>query len=115
MALEQGAEFDIVIKQGATYRRVFKLREEDQTTVIPLTGYTGRAQVREKPGSDNLLLTFTVTINEPLGEVTIYAADEDTALMEESGFYDVELVSAGGEVEELIYGRARLRKQVTLP
>lgn len=113
MSVPQGGRYNLTIFQGATFTKVFAVRESDRTTVVPLTGYTARAQMRTRAGGD-LLLEFTAAVDADDGTVTLSATDEDTAELTRSGVYDVELVQAG-EVIHFIGGKATLVREVTTP
>lgn len=114
MSVPEGGEYDITIRQGSTFSIQFLARENDETTVIPLTGYTGRAQMRTSGVARTLLLDFTVVIDGPTGSVTLSATATQTALITSSGIYDVELVQ-GSVVIGFLGGRAFLEQQVTIP
>lgn len=114
MAIPQGGRHDITIHQGAPFAVTFQAREDDETTVIPLTGYTGRAQARGIDVARSLLLDFDVDIDEDAGEVTVSASAVDTAELERGGVYDVEIVQ-GAEIVPFVGGKVTLERQVTEP
>lgn len=105
--------YDIAIEQGATWSRVFTYTEDDGTTPINLTGYTGRAQIRRSP-MGRLLADFTVSINGAAGEVTLSLTATQTAELYEDGVYDIELVN-GATVIRLVQGKVTVNAGVTLP
>lgn len=112
MSVPQGGRYNLTLYQGATFTQVFAAREADETTVVPLTGYTARAQMRSQAGGA-LLLEFTAEVDEADGTVTLSATDEETAAVARSGVYDVELVQAG-EVIRFLSGSVRLVREVTV-
>lgn len=113
MSVPQGGRYDLSLLQGSSFSKVFAARESDGTTVVPLTGYAGRAQMRTRPGGD-LLLEFTVAVDADDGTVTLSATDEETAEVARSGVYDIELEQAG-EVIRFVSGNVTLSREVTVP
>ncbi len=86
---------------------------------VDLTGYTARMQVRTSVEAATTVLELTtanggIVIDVALGTITLLAAataTDDFAF--ESGVYDLELVSAGGEVYQIAYGEVTEEKEVT--
>ena len=123
-----GADYPITICQGATFRKVATLYEDDElTTVVDLTGLTPRGMIRQTYADDD-------GTNQPLAEFTTYipapATDgvlvfELTALQTEAittagGRYDIEAESDGsqaqfpaGDVIRLFSSTWTLNKEVT--
>jgi hypothetical protein len=115
-SLSQGGEFDIVIYQGATFRKTFKLRDATTGAVVPLTGYTSvAAQLRESEvDSSTTLATFTGTVDAAQGEVTIELTPTDTtALTAKKGFYDVFVISPTDRIM-LVEGKAKINPRTTV-
>lgn len=112
--IPQGGVFDIEIFQGGSFTRTFALREADQSTILPLTGYTtGQAEMRDKPGGD-IVASFAVAVAPAAGEVTITMSPVVTAPIEKSGFYDVALIHENGvDVLYLVEGAVSVNKRVT--
>ena len=111
--MQQGGDYDIEVNQGAIWYETFQWCEDDETTVIPLTGYTVVAQVRRHKDSSSLLLaTFTTAVDEDEGEITLTLPSAVTTTLSENGFYDVK-ISNGGEPIRFIQGRMILDWQVT--
>ena len=121
----QGGPVDLTIRTGTTFRRAFVLYETVQGTRRPnynapisLTGYSGRAQMRNRAGGE-LLLDFTVTVDQAAsgagtGTVTLEASAALTAGLDTNGVYDVELVQ-GAEVVPFVYGKVTVEPGVTQP
>jgi hypothetical protein len=88
------------LAQGATVWVREGVRYDDTTwrQVDPLTSFS-EAQTWEQ--------------EEDVGVFLLYATDEQTATLVQSGVYDVELVSGGGEVTRVLEGKFRLSKEVT--
>jgi hypothetical protein len=112
------AVYNFVLEQGTSLNK--KLVWKDPNGVaINLTGYTARMQVRESYDSDDVLIELTTTngkiVITPLtGEIQLIFAPADTAdAYWTSGKYDLELVSAGGQVTRLLKGKFKISREVT--
>lgn len=110
---------DIVIEQGATFRRVITWKDSAGTP-INLTGYTAKMQVRERVRDSDVVLECStangrITLGGSAGTITIVAQDEVTALLAEmpKAVYDLELTSSGGEVTRLLRGSVEIVAEVT--
>lgn len=95
--------------------RDFAIRENNRTTVVNLTGWTWKAEVRAKPEpSSPLLATMTVNVTSAaLGELTVTLAEADSD--------DDALLGAWWDLQRVlpypltyIRGRMRPRKDVTI-
>jgi hypothetical protein len=111
------AYYKIHVEQGATWRRVLTLKDDDGDPV-DLTGFTARMQVRESQDSPTPLLSLTtgsgITVDGPAGQLTLLIADEtSTAWTWRYGVYDLEVESAGGEVTRLLRGEIEVDREVT--
>lgn len=129
------ASEDIVIVQGATFRKTYWLGTvidpdngptPDPAAVPPvnwtatdLSGAVGASQARATADAPDVLLTFDVIIDGPTGKVTQQlAAAASTALgpvakREKIGVHDIELTLANGDVLRLAKGRVSLDPEVT--
>lgn len=87
------ATYNITVHEGAPYSEVFELRESDETTVIPLTDYASAvAEIRRRPGAEDVLADFSATVDGPAGAVTLSLTAEQTAALEGPAAYDVFLL-----------------------
>lgn len=108
----------LTIDQGSTWRAILTAKGSDRVP-IDLTGYTARMQVRPSIPSATVLANLTTENGgieiEPLaGEITLMLTDEQTAALPSGTWvYDLELVSAGGEVTRTIEGGFVVRPEVT--
>lgn len=114
ITIEQGATFDLV----ATYT-------DAAGDIIPLTGWTGRMQVRATKGNPHPILSLpgsdgTITITGSLGRVAVSIPATVTAEIPTYGkdsavfYYDLELVeTATGRVVRLIQGTVTVDAEVT--
>lgn len=85
---------------------------------VDLTGFTASMQIKDKVGGVEMLSLTTansgVAINTSLNTITINITAAQTALLDFStAVYDLELVSAGGEVTKFASGSLSLVKEVT--
>ena len=110
--------YDIYIEQGATLSLPI-VWKDSSGTVINITGYTARMQVRQSVNSPTVLLSATtangkLVIDGAAGKVTITLSASDTASITWlTGVYDLELVSGGGEVNRVLEGRLLVNRGVT--
>lgn len=110
---------NLVIEQGVTFRFSFRLKEKTSGNPLDLSGYTGRMQIRPKAGSTTVIADLTtenggISINGSEGRISIYITDEETATYAfTSARYDLEIVSAGGEVVRVFKGSVKLDPEVT--
>lgn len=86
---------------------------------VNLTGYTARAQLRASPTAEELLLSLTnenggVVLDVATSTITlVISATATEALDWSAAVYDLELVSAGGQVTPLARGAVRVTKEIT--
>lgn len=114
------AYYKIQVEQGSTWRRTLTVRDEVGDPV-DLTGYGARMQIRESMDSPDPLYSLAtdgpspgITINGPAGQLTLVIANEtSSAWTWRYGVYDLELESAGGEVERLLRGEVEVDREVT--
>ena len=87
------ARIPITIRRGQSFS-VSDTARDSAGNAIPLTGYAGRGQVKDKIGG-TLLVTFTVVVTDPAaGDYRFEATDAATAavaLSYATGEYDIEL------------------------
>jgi len=111
--------YDIVIEQGATFRRVIVARNKTTNALLDLTGCTAEMQVRSSVDASASLLTLSttngrITLGGTAGTITLEISKTDTAAITfERGVYDFELTLANGKVDRLFEGRVFVSKEVT--
>ena len=109
---------NLTVEQGATFSRVITWRDANEAA-INLTGYTARMQARRSIGAGSTFINLTtenggITLGGAAGTITLTISATDTAaLTEQSGHYDLEVVSAGGVVTRLLQGEITVSKEVT--
>ena len=120
----KGAELDIVVRQGATFGPMTCTLTNSDTTPIDLTGSTISAQIRKFP-SDNTSLGITgvIVLTNPSGGIftwTFDATDTATLIADEESEeapgsiyqYDLEMTDSGGKIIPLLYGKAKVFRDV---
>jgi hypothetical protein len=112
-------KLDIVIYQGADFRRVLSITDEEGDAV-DLTGYAFRGQARVKYDSASAAFEFDFTLRDQdanTGEVEWALSDTDSesvTLREVAKYYyDVEMVDSDGIVTKILRGMATMYPQVT--
>lgn len=110
--INEGEDCDITVFQNAAFIEVFYSRDEDEVTVIPFpAGTTGRSQGRT---SGKLQVTFTVTVDEVAGTVTLSATPEQTDAITEGGRYDIFLDYPGIDLPTMfVRGKMIFKTKVT--
>ena len=112
------AAYDFVIEQGATLSKTF-VWKDSTGTIINLSGYTARMQIRQTVSASTILLDLStlngrIIITALTGQIRLLVAAADTgAITWQRGKYDLELVSSTGVVTRLLYGEVEVSKEVT--
>jgi len=109
---------NLLIEQGATFKRSIKWFEPDEITPVNLTDYTARMHIRADIESDIILVSLTdldgITLGGAAGTVVINMNDTVTAALAFlEGVYDLELEDASGFVTRLTYGGVKVSPEVT--
>lgn len=113
------AEIDIIIYQGATFRKPYQWLTGSPAVPVNLTGATGRMQIRRKITSPEPEINMTTETGEIVltdavnGEFEIYLTPEQTSALDiKTGVYDIELV-VGGDTYRVVMGAVEVSKEVT--
>jgi len=107
------------IPQGTTYGHKFIYKQASDESIINLTGYTARLQIREKVTSTDSLYEATtedgeLTITGDEGEVYLeIPAATTTAWTWTKGVYDLEVISGTGKVLRIAEGNVKVSPEVT--
>jgi hypothetical protein len=106
----------ILIEQGATWEAV--LTWKINGTPVNLTGYSARMQARESHEATTTVISLAsgsgITLGGALGTIALAMSAAATALLTAGKYvYDLELVSAGGEVTRLVEGTLIVTAEVT--
>ena len=92
-------------------------------TPVDLTGYTARMDIRATETSATALLELNtnppgpdtrIVINNTTKTITLTISATDTVVTWKTGVYDLELVSAGGVVTQLLKGTITVTGEVTV-
>lgn len=114
----KAGKLTIEIEQGTTFNPVLTWKDSNGT-VIDITGYTARMQIRESITSDTLIDELTtenggITLGGVLGTITLLISAADTeAYTFTTGVYDLEMISPAGTVTRLLEGTIKLDLEVT--
>ena len=103
----------LLIRQGASGDVTIKLKSN-------LTGYTARFELAKRAKADLLLNLTTensgivITPGSSLSLIKIVATATQTSSLPDSfsGVYNLEIISAGGQVTRLLEGRVNLTSEV---
>lgn len=117
--MQEPGRYDFTIYQGASFDRTFTWQVGAPATLVNLSGYTGRMQVRAAISSPTTIVELTtsngrMTLGGAAGTITLAITASDTAALAPGQYvYDLEMVSGGGEVTRLLEGRATVNAEVT--
>jgi len=108
--------YDIAIDQGSDYSLGLILKDSNGS-LIDLTGYSARAQLRPKKDSTVLTASFTCTISSPSssGEIIMSMPNATSAgITAGTYYYDLEIYTPSDTyVKRIIEGKAKIRQEVT--
>lgn len=110
--------YNIICDQGATLTRTLTWKDA-AGSLVNLSGYSGRMQVRADVESADTVLSLTntnggLTLGGAAGTVLITVSATESATLTAGDYvYDLELVNAGGEVTRLVQGQFTVRAEVT--
>lgn len=91
------ANYPLHVEQGATFQRQWVVKNRSDGSLVPLTGYTASAQIRDKDNV-NLVLTITPVIDTVNSTITITLTAAQTATLTETEYvWGLRLVATGGE------------------
>ena len=79
-----------------------------------MNGYTAAAQIRKTYGSSSVSSTFSTSIAENTGQVTLSLTDTQTTALESGRYvYDLNVTSGGGQTTRVVEGQAIVTPGVT--
>ena len=79
-----------------------------------MSGYSASAQIRKTYGSSTVSSTFTTSIAEATGQVTLSLTDTQTTALESGRYvYDLNVTSGGGQTTRVVEGQAIVTPGVT--
>ena len=104
---------NLYIDQGTDYSITVDVTDS-AGDVQNLSGYTASAQMRKTYSSSTIAGTFSTSISESTGQVTISLTDTQTSSIEAGRYvYDLLVTSAGGQTTRVIEGQAVITPGVT--
>lgn len=110
---------DIIVKQDANYDVTITVKSQATSLPIPLTDYTGKGEIREEYGAEEVIAEFTVAFLEPRtdGKVTFSLPYAITAALDfnKTYVYDMTIKSPAPEekVTRLLEGTLTVSPGVT--
>lgn len=111
--ISEPAKLNFTIVRGDSFTKTVIVQESDGTP-IDLTGYVGRAEIRQGYGG-TLLDSFTVAIPTPSnGEVTMSLDATQTVSAISGGVYDLELDAGVNNRHTLLAGTVTILPDVTV-
>ena len=107
------AKANIIIDQGSTFTTYLALTQDDGS-VLDLTGYTARGQIRRWYTS-NSYVQFTVSITQPnTGFINLSLDANTTANMVAGRYvYDIQATDSYGTISRVIEGIVTVTPEVT--
>jgi hypothetical protein len=103
--------------QGDTFTRAYACyTDQAQTVARNLSGYTAKAQLRETASpTATLIASFTAAISGASSNIITISltAAQTSAIAQTTGWFDVQVTSAGGVVETLVRGKITFTAEVT--
>ena len=104
---------NIYIDQGTDYSITVDVTDS-AGDVLNLSGYTASAQIRKTYSSSTISETFSTSLAEATGQVTLSLTDTQTSGLSSGRYvYDLNITSSGGNTSRVIEGQAIVTPGVT--
>ena len=101
--IDQGTDFSVTVDVT-----------DSAGEILELSGYTASAQIRKTYSSSSVSATFSTSISELSGQVTLSLTDTQTSAIEAGRYvYDLNISSGGGTTTRVIEGQAIVTPGVT--
>jgi len=101
--IDQGTDFSITVDVTDT-----------SGGALNMSGYSAAAQIRKTYGSSSVSSTFSTSIAEATGQVTLSLTDTQTTALESGRYvYDLNVTSGGGQTTRVVEGQAIVTPGVT--
>lgn len=111
--------YNIIIEQGADFSLPLTWRDGNNT-LVNVTGYSARMQIRESYDSEDYIVSLTsglnggITLGGAAGTILVEIPAATTATIGQSAaVYDLEMVSSAGAVTRLVQGNVYVSREVT--
>lgn len=104
---------NLYIDQGTDYSITVDVTDS-AGDILNLSGYTASAQIRKTYSSSTVSETFSTSIAEATGQVTLSLTDTQTSGLSSGRYvYDLNITSSGGNTSRVIEGQAIVTPGVT--
>lgn len=104
---------NLYIDQGTDYSVTVDVTDSSGD-ILNLTGYTASSQIRKTYGSSTVSATFSTSIAEAAGQVTLSLTDTQTTGLSAGRYvYDLNITSGGGTTTRVVEGQAIVTPGVT--
>tara|TARA_B100000497_G_scaffold119273_1_gene146466 strand:+ start:337 stop:669 length:333 start_codon:yes stop_codon:yes gene_type:complete len=104
---------NIFIDQGTDFSITVDVTDTSGGS-LNMSGYSAAAQIRKTYGSSSVSSTFTTSIAEITGQVTLSLTDAQTTALESGRYvYDLNVTSGGGQTTRVVEGQAIVTPGVT--
>lgn len=101
--IDQGTDFSVTVDVTDT-----------AGDILNLSGYSATAQIRKTYSSSSVSASFSTSIAEASGQVTLSLTDTQTTGLESGRYvYDLNITSGGGVTSRVIEGQAIVTPGVT--
>lgn len=101
--IDQGTDFSVTVDVT-----------DSAGEILELSGYTASAQIRKTYSSSSVSATFSTSIAELAGQVTLSLTDTQTSALESGRYvYDLNITSDAGLITRVIEGQAIITPGVT--
>jgi len=106
---------NIVINTSTTFSQSFTLESVNTNSILDLTGYTGRSEMRKHSGSTTGITTFTVSFPDRTGgQVNIGLTTTQTSSLKPGRYvYDLLIDDGAGTIDRVVEGMAIVSQGVT--
>jgi hypothetical protein len=106
------AVYDLTIYRDRDFSKTFYFKTLGEA--MDLTGYTGKAEIRENKDAAALIVAFQVTIDPLIGSIGISLTDTQTMLLPDGiTAWDLVLTDPHGVRQNYIEGQVRVVGTVT--
>lgn len=104
---------NLYIDQGTDFSITVDVTNADGS-VLDLSGYSAAAQMRKTYTSSTISATFSTSISEASGQVTLSLTDTQTTAISPGRYlYDLNITSSGGQTSRVVEGQAIITPGVT--
>ncbi len=105
---------NLTVNTGATFNQTFTLEDSNSNSVLNLTGYTVRAQMRKHPGSSTFTDLNAAVLNVNQGTVKVGLTTAQTTPLKDGRYvYDVLITDSTNTVTRVVEGSVLVRQGVT--